>query len=610
MPAQGQEPSPPGSPIILSNRKKRCLATSSALAATQLNEELVEGGPAVVAGGRAAAVEPVEVEGGAEQTAVAVRGSTGGQPRQRRRLQEPGPAAARPDPGVQGEEQQPLQGEEQQPLKGEEQQPLQGVMEATAVGEEGTGGGLEGMEDSIKLEEEEAEVTPGGGTEVTGLRKTGRGKGRKSAMSAAERSAKYRVKQIEKNKKVWYEKQANIVRKSRSCHDEAKKDERKKKDRLFNAAKRLAQKVKRKEEVPAKYKTKAALGKATTKAAKALPEDPERAQEVVSVLKRMVDRRVGPEEVVEELESRAMQARQQERNKIVRFYYKPDISLTFPGRKDYVMVKGKDGKRSKMVKHVLALTLREAHCEFVKEEPEIKVSLDCFAKIRPPNVLLRHNMPKNVCVCKYHANINFLIESLHGHEDSFPSNHTELIRATTCRQDTTQAEGCQTGQCEACQQLGTMDHLLQLLGCSLEIAKAWYVKYYRWEEEEDREGKKRIRKGEHYESLHSILFQLHQDWPAFKVHQLVKVHQSATFDTLHDRRDECGLLLQFDFSENAEIQEQDEVQSAHWWHLQVSAVLCILFMIFITPWFVTFCLSKCPVPQSRIWLYQPPSSGQ
>ena len=53
------------------------------------------------------------------------------------------------------------------------------------------------------------------------------------------------------------------------------------------------------------------------------------------------------------------------------------------------------------------------------------------------------------------------------------------------------------------------------------------------------------------------------------VHRMVKVCQDETFNSLHSLKDPTTILLQFDFSENAEIQEQDEVQSAHWWHLQV-----------------------------------------
>ena len=51
---------------------------------------------------------------------------------------------------------------------------------------------------------------------------------------------------------------------------------------------------------------------------------------------------------------------------------------------------------------------------------------------------------------------------------------------------------------------------------------------------------------------------------------MVKVQQDKRFNNLHRLREEYTVLLQFDFSENPNIQEQDEVQTAHWYHLTCS----------------------------------------
>ena len=88
-----------------------------------------------------------------------------------------------------------------------------------------------------------------------------------------------------------------------------------------------------------------------------------------------------------------------------------------------------------MTKYILVLTLSEAHVEFLESCPEAKISVDAFGKLRPTNVLLRHCLPKNVCVCLSHANITFLIEALHRQCDAFPRSHQELIRLTTCCED-------------------------------------------------------------------------------------------------------------------------------------------------------------------------------
>ena len=67
-----------------------------------------------------------------------------------------------------------------------------------------------------------------------------------------------------------------------------------------------------------------------------------------------------------------------------------------------------------------------------------------------------------------------------------------------------------------------------------------------------------------------ILEDIVRDWPYFRFHCLIKIKQDEAFNSLHSRIDPKSMLLQFDFSENAKITEQDEVQTAHRWHLQVT----------------------------------------
>ena len=149
------------------------------------------------------------------------------------------------------------------------------------------------------------------------------------------------------------------------------------------------------------YKTKAALGKARARVAKNLPSDPRRAKEVVDSLKRIIDKSVGYVEVerVEEENRKATKLGFEVRNKIADFYYQKDVSITFPGKEDYVMVRGKDGVKTKMVKHVLVLTLREAYSEFTKDNGDIELSLYTFSKQRPLNVLSSVTVCQKMFVC-------------------------------------------------------------------------------------------------------------------------------------------------------------------------------------------------------------------
>ena len=288
---------------------------------------------------------------------------------------------------------------------------------------------------------------------------------------------------------------------------------------------------------------------------------------------KLVNKAVGSsKEVVEQnKEKLVLRSNMELRKKITEFYYQPDVSYTCPGKKDYVLVRKKDGSKEKAVKHILVLTLSEAHAEFLKSENDCQVSLDVFQKLRPANVLLRHSLPKNVCVCIYHANINFLIGSLHHQFNKFPSSHKELILLTTCSPENVLNEECQMGDCVRCAELGTVQKLLELLGISEGLAKDLHTNHYCWEKEKDHEDKERLRKVEKRQvALFEIIQQLHAQLKPFKAHMLVKQYQEVEFNRLRVCSQDNHVLLQFDFSENAEIQEQDEVQTAHWWHLQVS----------------------------------------
>ena len=90
------------------------------------------------------------------------------------------------------------------------------------------------------------------------------------------------------------------------------------------------------------------------------------------------------------------------------------------------------------------------------------------------------------------------------------------------------------GRCQDCLKLWTMEQMLELLGTSVEICKAWFVKYFCWEDLTDGMGKMRMCKVEKYESLFNILQQLVTDLPAFKIHRMVKVKQDLAFNQLQE----------------------------------------------------------------------------
>ena len=95
----------------------------------------------------------------------------------------------------------------------------------------------------------------------------------KTPRSGAEREAKYASKMKEKDYKAWSAKNREKKKKFIDNMSEQKREEIKRKDRERKRQKREAEKLNR---PGLEYKTRAALGKAKSKALKALPSDPHR----------------------------------------------------------------------------------------------------------------------------------------------------------------------------------------------------------------------------------------------------------------------------------------------------------------------------------------------
>ena len=54
-------------------------------------------------------------------------------------------------------------------------------------------------------------------------------------------------------------------------------------------------------------------------------------------------------------------------------------------------------------------------------------------------------------------------------------------------------EKCQLMNCNKCQELNTLDQLVEMTGTGRDVLKSWYVKYLKWEKV-DTDGSERLRK--------------------------------------------------------------------------------------------------------------------
>ena len=56
-------------------------------------------------------------------------------------------------------------------------------------------------------------------------------------------------------------------------------------------------------------------------------------------------------------------------------------------------------------RRLLHMSINEVYALFTDANPTIKIRKSKFAELRPKHVLLSSQLPRNVCLCKYHENI-------------------------------------------------------------------------------------------------------------------------------------------------------------------------------------------------------------
>ena len=91
------------------------------------------------------------------------------------------------------------------------------------------------------------------------------------------------------------------------------------------------------------------------------------------------------------------------------------------------------------------------------------------------------------------------------------------------------------------------------------------MKYYQWKSTDSRTEKVNMS-----DTVDNIFIELKKQLDNFLPHTFVKRKQAATFDSLKAACDGKSIVLQVDFSENATIAAQKEVQAAHWHHSQAT----------------------------------------
>ncbi|KAI6647814.1 hypothetical protein LOD99_8529 [Oopsacas minuta] len=205
----------------------------------------------------------------------------------------------------------------------------------------------------------------------------------------------------------------------------------------------------------------------------------------------------------------------------------------------------------------------EAYSLWQKEYPDIKIGKSKFAALRPPHVLLTSELPRNVCVCRYHENF-ILLWVL----------YIDLI------------DNCWCNKCEICKD-GVLFKEKYPLTLDLdsdqktyldgELREENFIRWFQWEKIVGLNGKggmEKIHKTGLPSELYNSLFEM---LPTFNWHHFIKGKQAAHYNYMKVHlSDKLNIaMMQIVFSGNFNTTWQDEIQSAHWSKTQVTILTAV-----------------------------------
>ena len=79
------------------------------------------------------------------------------------------------------------------------------------------------------------------------------------------------------------------------------------------------------------------------------------------------------------------------------------------------------------------MTAAELYQLFKNEHADVTIDKSKFSSLRPNEVKLSSAMPRNVCNCVYHSNVNLILEKLLSNiPDAFPLHSDELTKDCVC----------------------------------------------------------------------------------------------------------------------------------------------------------------------------------
>ncbi|CAF3403688.1 unnamed protein product [Rotaria sp. Silwood2] len=245
------------------------------------------------------------------------------------------------------------------------------------------------------------------------------------------------------------------------------------------------------------------------------------------------------------------------KNNVIQFYELNEISNVAPGKKDVMVIQSYDGSKVKVQKRHLVMTVREVYEQFKISYPNEKIGSTSFSLLRPKHILPICDIPQNVCLCKYHANVDLLLSSLNPILNT-PRTTSLFREALVCNSED---EECMSSKCNNCGNLKNFDKLFE---CDDETRKK-DLTYFQWKTNDSK-----ILKMEQFGTVQNAINELKNQTYNFLIHSFITHVQYAHFEECKNNATRSSIVLQIDFSENYRTAYQNEIQNAFFNYNQVS----------------------------------------
>ncbi len=134
--------------------------------------------------------------------------------------------------------------------------------------------------------------------------------------------------------------------------------------------------------------------------------------------------------------------------KIISFLERDDNSRITTGKKETVTK-----SKKKMQKCLLVESMRTLHQKFKMEHPEVAVSYSVFCKRRPFWIVKPTIKDRDTCLCKIHANLQFMADRLFYHKVIKSAKLSDLMESVAC---TNATKECMYRECPDCKDKGLL----------------------------------------------------------------------------------------------------------------------------------------------------------